>query len=459
MFPNRSSSQYNSTTSGRDQLTIRSPRAGSYVFISVYSKGNDSRYSIIVTGEGRLITLYTYGNLIENEVAAGRARYYVLTVPMYNSFTDYTLAFTLRALSGNPDLFISTVYRFPNATHSNWTSQAAGDGLDMVVLTGNVDSNGRSQLQPGNYYVSVRGTTDAEYQLWAYLRLRQNVEINSVNSYYHSGGVIHWQVDVPRGAEFSVMARPATFYGGSFNLYVGNVAEPLPSVSNTYQVMGNGAVRVTPSVSACVGSGSTCRYYIAVERVNGLNETSYASFTMLVFSPSVPPTPLLADVPLEKGLNAPGGFAYQFNVSCARAKVSVMLVVTGGTGGSADAPMSINRGPLPPFLHSQQHRVRLRRDRGDWAAHLHSHIRLDSSSAARSKYGGRLSAHCDSSYHWLARLDSTPQSGQQRVRSRTARDCHAAADAIPGHHQHRRITQLTFRFKRCPAHQARCTSP
>ena len=347
-FPTMDSSQYNSTTSGLDQLNITAPQAGYYVFIAVYSKGVDSRYSILVSGEGRITTLYTYGWPITAEISARRSLYYVLTVPNYFQMSEYMLAFTLHSTSGNTDLFISDTYMYPNATHHNWTSQLAGDGLDMAVLRGDVASGGTTQVHAGNYYASVYATTYSTFQLWAYLRLRQYLQMNSFLSYYHYGGVLYWEVEVPRGAEFSIVATPLAFYGGSFNLYVGNLAEPMPSIASTFQIRVNGAVRVTQAASPCVGDGPTCHYYIAVERVNAANETTYASFNMFVYSPDVPPLQLTPDVPLEKTAATAGGMTYQFNVTCPRAKVAITLVTTGIQRGG-NAPMSINRGPLPPF--------------------------------------------------------------------------------------------------------------
>ena len=349
MFPSRFTAQYNSTTSGLDQINITAPTSSYYLFIAVYSKGVDSRYSITVTGEGRVATLYTYGYPVTAQVAAGRSLYYVATVPNYGfSMSLYMLAFTLRSLSGNADLYISDTYMYPNATHHNWTSEQAGNGLDMAVLRGDVQSGSTTQLHAGNYYVAVRGSTASSFQLWSYLRIRQYLQVNTVLSYYHYGGVLYWEIEVPRGAEFTIVTTPLVFYGGSFNLYVGNVAEPIPSVASTYQLKTNSVMRVTPAVSPCTGSGSTCRYYVAIERVNAENETEYASFSMFVYSPNVPPTQLLPNVPLEKPTITQGGTAYQFNVSCPRSRVTITLV-TSNAQSVIGSPMSINRGPLPPF--------------------------------------------------------------------------------------------------------------
>ena len=349
MWPSRAGAQYNSSTTGRDQLNITMPISGWYVFIAVYSADTDSRYSILITGEGRITPLYVYGNPITAQVSARRSLYYVATVPPLFSLATYLMAVTLRSLSGNADLYISDTYMYPNATHCNWTSEAAGDGLDIAVLRGDVAPDGSTQLHPGNYYVAVRGSTTASFQLWTYLRMRQYLQVNSMLSYYHYGGVVYFEIEVPRGVQFIISAIPLAFYGGSFNLYIGNVAEPIPSVATTFQVVASGVVRVTPAVSPCTGSGPICRYYVAIERVNNETETSYASFDMFVYSPDMPPTYLLPDVPLEKQVALPGGTVYQFNVTCPRSKVTITLVTTNSQFRLSNAPMLANRGPLPPF--------------------------------------------------------------------------------------------------------------
>ena len=205
----------------------------------------------------------------------------------------------------------------------------------------------RPQLHEGNYFVAVRGS-DASYRLWALLRPRQTLELNSLLSFYHHGGVHYWEIEVPRGASINIVAvTVSSYYGGSYNLYVGHIAEPQPSVPTTYQAMGKGAVRVTPAVSPCMGDGSTCLYYVAVERVHAANETSYGWFNMYVSSPEVPPMQLTPDVPYEHPYGSFTSTVYQLNVTCPRSTVTITLVT------SADqyygAPMTVNRGPLPPF--------------------------------------------------------------------------------------------------------------
>ena len=343
-WPTRTSSQYNSTTTGLDQLNITNPTAGYYVYLAVYSKDVDSRYSILVTGEERLAQLYTYGYTVTAQVAARRSLYYVATVDSWEPLTNYVFTLTLRSLTGNADLYISDTYMYPNATHHNWTSEVAGDGLDLTVIRG----DGRQpQLHEGNYFVAVRAIVATSFQLWAYLRSRVFLQINSLLSYYHYSGVLYYEINVPRGTDFFILATPLAFYGGAMNIYVGNVAEPNPSVASTYQVMGKGAVRVTSAVSACLGDGSMCHYYVAVERVHAANETVYASFNMFVYSPDVPFTQLTPNLPFEKTQSTSGGSVYQFNVTCPRSKVTITLMTTG-TQPVKSAPMTINRGPMPP---------------------------------------------------------------------------------------------------------------
>ena len=343
-FPSRESAQCNSSTTGRDQLNITAPTVGNYVFIAVYSKDVDSRYSILVTGEGR-ITGLTNGRPVTAQVEAGRSQYYVATVTnTLRPLTNYSLSFTLRSTSGDADLYISDTYLYPNGTHHNWTSQVAGDGLDMAVLRGDRGS----ELHVGNYFVAMHGNTAASFQLWSYLRVRQILQFNGVIATTVTGGVVHFELQAPRGAEFTVTAIPLAFYGGSFNLYVGNRAEPNPSVSNTYQVGNNSAIRVTPATSPCVGTESTCRYYVAVERVYNTSQSTTLPFYLFMSSPDVPPIPLLADVPLEKSDATSGGTAYQFNVTCPRSRVSITLVTSVAQLNSIK-PMSVNRGPLPPL--------------------------------------------------------------------------------------------------------------
>ena len=347
LWPTAGNAQYSSATTGLDQLNITEPTSGSYVFVSVFSKDADSRYSILVTGEGRIPALTTYGYPTQGTVSANKPQYYVATVPSYyGTLTNYMLTFTLRSLSGNADLYISDSYLYPSRASHNWTSEAAGDGLDIAVLRGDVTrSGGKVDLHSGNYYVAVRSSAESSYQLWANLRQRQVVQLNTILSHYSYGGVVYYEIDVPRGAGFSITATALAYYGGSFNVYVGNVAEPMPSIASTYQVKNNSVAHVSAELNTC--SSAVCRFYVAIERVNNASQSVSTPYELLILSRDVPPTQLLPDTPLEKTYVTEGGTVYGFNVTCPRSKVTITVATTYDQYNGS--PMSVNRGPLPPF--------------------------------------------------------------------------------------------------------------
>ena len=363
-WPNRTHAQYNSTRAGLDQINITGPVGSTYAFISIYSKAVDSHYSVTVAaGPDRVVAL---DDAVQGQaLAQGRSAVYSWNVSPYTAYfppgLDWRASFTLRTVSGNVDLYISDTYMRPNRTHCNWTSELAGDGLDIAILrTYALTQYGRPELSLGSmYYIAVYATTASVYSLYPRLLPRYMLTLNVVSSIYgYLESLLYAELDVPQGAEAVIRAIPDQRYGtpGNVTLFLSSTQEPSPDIRASYQLSGRETLRIAP-VSSCPARG--CRYYLAMQPAAAQANT-YSDLLVTVTSPQVPLPLLLPGVPLDSGREWDYGAGmvssdetalYRFHVPCSRATVRVAAVFHSPPLQLFGAvnPMEINRGPLFPL--------------------------------------------------------------------------------------------------------------
>ena len=366
-WPSLSRHQLNSTTLGVDQVNITRPQSGQYIFIAVYSRGNDSRYEIVVTATGRVIPLSSFGFPESGRLSAGGTDYFAFTVP--SPLTEPTLylsvlTFTVKTSEGNADLFVSDSITRPTRATANWTSELVGDGLDVALLRGDSLTPYGPALHAGTYYVAVHAANeDTVYSMYAVLRQRSIMAVPSALNFGQYAPVSHYEVDVPRGVTWDITASlTSSIYGGWLSVYVSTVVEPNPSVASSYQWSAEGtSLRLLPSMT-CAGADPICRFYVAIERVrNSTADSDYAALTLVVTSTQVAPPQLLPGIPQEKPTEAPAGSlvqstgsagtVYSFTVPCTRAIVQLHHISYSPYPVFIERTpvMFVNRGPLPPL--------------------------------------------------------------------------------------------------------------
>ena len=368
VWPSLSRYQFNSTTAGLDQVNITRPTSGMYLYIAVYSRTVDSSYSIVIQATGRITTLGTAGTAATGQLNRGGVMDYAVvlsSVYTQEALYSYLLGVTLKTTSGNADLYISDTFMYPNASNANWTSELAGDGLDVRTLKGDVSTRYGPELHPGTYYIAVIAASDnTEYSLYAVFRPRSLLAANSALYIFQYTALQYYEVDAPRGLAWDVNATVYSpqAYGGYFSLYLSNAVEPNPSIAASFQysarqVATTQILRVSAAQSTCPGTAALCRFYLAVERVPDATGITYAPLLLITNSTQSPPPQLLPGVPQEKAplptiaiLSSTGvaGTVFAFNVSCSRAHVTLTLITYTQLYLGA-SPLLVNRGPLPPL--------------------------------------------------------------------------------------------------------------
>lgn len=158
--------QWSSDVSGSQQYTVHigtsDPKyieIGTYMVkitaISWTSSGSASYSLIYSSGSSALYTLET-GIPLSSTVLQGSYRFYSLPIP--HIAEDQSLVFSLSALSGDPDLYVSLRTQQPRIDHNDYKGERYGSEQLTVVWDDKMTSD-------GSIYIGVYGYTDAEYTL------------------------------------------------------------------------------------------------------------------------------------------------------------------------------------------------------------------------------------------------------------------------------------------------------
>lgn len=130
--------------------------SGSQCFYNIGVYGlTATHYSIVATTSEGWVNLQD-GIPFHDWVQPGRFRHFMFT--LLDAKPGSSLAVTLTALSGDPDLYISRQYWSPNRTHNEWSSRAIGD--DAILI---------EPVQRGTYYMAVEGYVNSTFSIAAYL--------------------------------------------------------------------------------------------------------------------------------------------------------------------------------------------------------------------------------------------------------------------------------------------------
>ena len=329
-FPNTTKYNDSRTQYGSDTITLYNPPTG-YIYLSIYSAGGDSIYRITVTGEGRINPM-SPGFTYVASLAANHAMYYSLIVsPAAINYANPQLLIQLAARSGNPDLYVSDTYRFPNRTHYTWTS-ILPDVFDAVLLTNRTVGNQRPALHNGTYYIAVHSTDSASSftvtaQLGNRITLRDGVT-QQYSLFTGSGQMM--EVSYDRDQPFHISTITTIGLIPTY-VYVSFSEDIVPGQPSTYHWSGemNGTSQdVEVSGEGCVSA--TCRYFILVwAPIRPVNARILFS---VVAHTATTALELLPGVEVSDGAiaGAAGYKHYYFELSCPNNTVSLFLTALTG---------------------------------------------------------------------------------------------------------------------------------
>ena len=329
-----SSGQYTDVSNnvGSDNIIITRPSAG-YIYISVYSWGTqDSLFRITVTGEGRLNLMYS-GSTYTATIAANRSMYYSLAItPAQINYANAQLVIALTAPVGNPDLYVSDTWQFPNATHSNWSSAMTGV-LDTIVLTNRTVGRERPALHNGTYYIAVHSNNSvSRFSLQALLGDRVQLRDGITQVYYlYSGNGQMMEVSYDRDTPFHISSI-LTSGTGPVYLYVSFNEDISPTQPSSY--MWSGVQNSTSQEVEISGEGcttATCKYYIyvwapyrtSIVSYNVFSIVAHTATTALLLTPGVEVT--------DGAISGAGNYKhYYFELACPNNTVSLFLTAITG---------------------------------------------------------------------------------------------------------------------------------
>ena len=328
-FPTTTQYNQSKTSYGSDTLTLVNPPAG-YIYISIYSVGADSIFRITITGEGRLNPMYPGGTYTAS-LAADHAMYYSLQVtPAAINFANAQLLISLSARTGNPDLFVSDRYPFPNATHYQWTSTLPGV-FDSVLLTNRSIGNQRPALHNGTYYIAVHATgSPSSFGISSVLGNRITLR-DGVSQLYgiQTGGGQLMEVSYGRDQPFHVSL---TTYVGTAPTYVyvsfdENIVPTKPDSYIWSGLYSGTSQDVEVSGEGCLSP--TCRYFIYVYIPQVGTTITLQLFSILAHTAT---TALALTPGVEVTDSAPRGTYkhYYFELSCPNNTVSLFLTALSG---------------------------------------------------------------------------------------------------------------------------------
>ena len=92
-------------------------------------------------------------------IGIGNYKYYVIKLSCVEAAQKMT--FTLTALNGNPDLYISQTLRNPSTVGYTWKSESTSS-TDVIEI---------AAPAAGNYYIAVYGTSSATFKLTAFTKM------------------------------------------------------------------------------------------------------------------------------------------------------------------------------------------------------------------------------------------------------------------------------------------------
>jgi hypothetical protein len=208
--PSNTHYTWESMTTSTDVVRIHDAAPGSYS-IAVYSY-RDCSYTLTVSSSESSVTLQD-GVPLNHELEAHEWAYYVIPV---NSMQDLTV--TLTSITGDPDLYVSTIDRFPDGDNHQWSSLQY---LSDSVTIPHTDDN----FCLCNFYIGVYAWTATSYAITASF---SNAIIlqdgNAATGTVTVHGMVYYQLTVSDGAtDLTISVSPLT---GNAHLYVSHTTLP-----------------------------------------------------------------------------------------------------------------------------------------------------------------------------------------------------------------------------------------
>lgn len=271
-----------------------------------------SNYNLLasVTADEYTHTILTSSVPITDSVAARQYHYY-----SYDA-TDNTvgLVFTLTALSGDPDLYISTLTAYPNTTTYQYRSTNFGN--DSVSIAAD-------QVSVGMYYVAVYGFSSTQYSIVVSPNLYTTVLINGVpqSGYVGVSQYTYYRFDLNQEDTGTTLTFTVTPQEGSNPIQVVVGIEEPPTINN-YIWTSNREVVITNAQPAS--------YLIGVYGYL----TTYYTISAATSSVS---NVLQAGVPIEDEIVTKGDSRYySINVNEWNSNSILRIQVTPLSGGDPD---------------------------------------------------------------------------------------------------------------------------
>ena len=163
-LPNETQWQWSSLDKGaRDSLSIERNDQGPCTYlVGVEAQSYYSAYSLAYSFEDTVLALQA-GVQVQDSVRQGKSDYYSFAMPPQ---AGASLKITVSRLTGDPDVFVSTVHRWPSPHNSTWRSVRFGGDVLEIDPAEDADP---SACFGCTYYITVLGATDSTYAISASL--------------------------------------------------------------------------------------------------------------------------------------------------------------------------------------------------------------------------------------------------------------------------------------------------
>ena len=316
--PTRESYTWSSTSVGTDVITIPHPEVGDYT-LAVYSYSSTD-YTIVYKTSDITMTLIE-STPFREDLQAGLYEYFMFSVNSINTGKDLTISLSL--LTGDADIFASTINHHPTSEPDQHEYSGSSYGPDSITIPG-------SELKITMYYIAVKAFTTCTYTivvtLDAPLQLHDGIpqsdSIVKEQMKYYRLNVKQWRSDA------NIMVTP---FSGSIELYISNTTDPIRGNTDTYnysstQPYSLQSISITHNdIRAMHCHDYTCTLYI------GVYGLSISDYTVLASSTNSSTT-------LQEGKPATGNVLehsyryYQFSNADPNSAVVFTLTTASGDG-------------------------------------------------------------------------------------------------------------------------------
>jgi hypothetical protein len=158
--------QFTSTTLDNDFIDIYDAMPGLYVIGIVAAE--TSAWTISITTAGTMLFLQD-GIAVRDSVRQGETDYYYFPVDV----SDKDITVSVTPLTGDPDLYVSFNYRYPNASNAMYKSTQYS--ADSILIPSTDRAKYGCAVCP--FFVAVRGFTDTTYTVVASAALPTQLQV------------------------------------------------------------------------------------------------------------------------------------------------------------------------------------------------------------------------------------------------------------------------------------------